>query len=454
MFRKRTILYFAPHQDDELLTMGLDICDSVAAGHEVHVVLCSDGSASGVRKRLNNGKKCGLHEEKHTFDVSVEDFVAARDREFTESCLALGVPKGNIHIAAKRGKDGALTVKLVESIMKEYLQKYGENALVGTISPKNGDAQHKDHKTVGRAAEGLFKKGQIRQLRLFVEPYHYADIAEHPRAIPVVPSGTRVTDRLWNRMEQAIAAYSLWNPDDGRYAVGAHSVKREFEQLKQEKTCIYFEKKQEKDMTRLDRIRHRNKVWQKLQRQRMLYYSIDSGETEAPVLDDLQLISVYPGDTAAYEAYCGEKGIACTEKNLKRIQDGSYFYALALQDGTVVSTGWLAYQHAFYISEQDYSFDMSPSKVGLLYNFNTDPAHRGKGYYPLLLQAILCDAKAPERFIIYTSPDNHASARGICKAGFREDGVFAGAEVKRYLRSLGYTNLQQKYRCYGLIKKD
>ena len=26
--KKKTVIYFAPHQDDELLTMGLDICAS------------------------------------------------------------------------------------------------------------------------------------------------------------------------------------------------------------------------------------------------------------------------------------------------------------------------------------------------------------------------------------------------------------------------------------------
>ena len=39
MFQKqKTMLYFAPHQDDELLTMGIDICNSVFKKWDVHVI--------------------------------------------------------------------------------------------------------------------------------------------------------------------------------------------------------------------------------------------------------------------------------------------------------------------------------------------------------------------------------------------------------------------------------
>ena len=55
------IIYFAPHQDDELLSMGVDICNSIKKGKDVHVVLCTDGSSSGVKNILKNGKTCKKH---------------------------------------------------------------------------------------------------------------------------------------------------------------------------------------------------------------------------------------------------------------------------------------------------------------------------------------------------------------------------------------------------------
>ncbi len=453
MSRKRTILYFSPHQDDELLTMGVDIASSVQAGHNVHVILCTDGSASGVRKRLNNGKGCSLHSGKHTYEVSVKEFISARDTEFLESCRALGVPQEHIHISPRRLPDGKLTAARVEEIMKQSLTEYGEDALVCTISPKNGDAQHKDHKAVGQAAERLLKKGVIRELRLFVEPYHYDDIAEAPRAIPVKPTVKKASGTVQRKVSQAIEAYSRWEPEANRYAVGAHSVKKDFERLQQEMSCIYFTKKQDKDMSRIDRILWRHKKWQKLQAQRMLFYSQPRSEVERPNIGDLQVISVQPGDVAGYEAYCLAHDQACKPKLRKRIEDGSSFWALALSDGTVVSTGWLAYQHRFYISETDWEFDMASSKVGLLYHFATDPAHRGNGYYGILLRCMMHDAVGAEAYMIYTSPDNHASAKGIGKAGFHHDGTFSGSGVKGYLKGLGYRDLRQKYRLFGL-KQD
>ena len=42
-------LFFAAHQDDELLQMGSQVRADVEAGHQVVVVNCSDGSASVAR---------------------------------------------------------------------------------------------------------------------------------------------------------------------------------------------------------------------------------------------------------------------------------------------------------------------------------------------------------------------------------------------------------------------
>ena len=153
--RSNIIIYFAPHQDDELLSMGVDICHSLKKGMDVHVVLCTDGSGSSVKNALNNGKKCAKHDGEHIYDLSIQQFIKARDEEFVGSCLALGVKKENIHIPQKRGKDGALAQVTAENIIKEYISVYGEDATVCTISQNNGAKQHRDHKTLGRMAENM-----------------------------------------------------------------------------------------------------------------------------------------------------------------------------------------------------------------------------------------------------------------------------------------------------------
>lgn len=204
MFLKRkTMLYFCPHQDDELLSMGIDIRSSILKKHDVHVVLCTDGSKSIVRKTLNNGKLCSKHEGSHTYNLSVEEFIRARDQEFMGSCTALGVKPANIHIPENRDIDGSLSVKNAEDIIKHFLSVYGEDAIVCTISPTNGPAQHRDHKALGKAADNLLNRGILKEVRFFVEPYHFAQIAENPRLIPVDPTIRKASPRIQDAIKKA-----------------------------------------------------------------------------------------------------------------------------------------------------------------------------------------------------------------------------------------------------------
>lgn len=214
---RKTVLYFAPHQDDELLSMGADICASVANGKDVHVVLCSDGSMSGVLKQLNNQKNCSLHKEKHTYNLSKKDFVAARDAEFKQSCVVLGVKSENIHILPNRAVDGELSVSFAEHIIRQFLKKFGRYATVCTIYYDSGDKQHKDHKALGQAAENLWQKHLVRKVRFFVEPYHLNVNQTEFKRIKAAPNAE-------HKIKQAVAAYCLWKPEAGRYAIGKHSV--------------------------------------------------------------------------------------------------------------------------------------------------------------------------------------------------------------------------------------
>ena len=83
-------VFFSPHQDDELLTLGVYARKKMREGEDVYVVLCVDGSRSGVRKVLHNGKECKKCSGPHEHDLSVGEFVAARDREFASSSEARG----------------------------------------------------------------------------------------------------------------------------------------------------------------------------------------------------------------------------------------------------------------------------------------------------------------------------------------------------------------------------
>ena len=91
-------------------------------------------------------------------------------------------------------------------------------------------------------------------------------------------------------------------------------------------------------------------------------------------------------------------------------------------------------------------------RIESLFDFNTKAEYRGNGYYGLLLRAIVHDSEGPVRYIIYTSPDNAASSRGILKAGFQFDGVNSASDssMKPYLRKEGFTSITRKYQLWGL----
>ena len=448
--RKKTMLYFAAHQDDELLSMGIDICRSLQRGDEVHVILCSDGSRSYVKTLLGNQKPCKKHEGIHCYHLSTEEFVAARDREFRDSCRCLGVPENNIHIPQARAVDGSVGVKFAENLMREYLEKICSDAVICTISPNNGPSQHKDHKAVGNAAGNLLKAGAVRQIRYFIEPYHYAEIAENPRLIPVAPRILTAQKEVANRIRKAICAYSLWAPEQQRYAVGYHSVTTQFDDFLKDLTCRYFDKWDPKRQTRMKSLEEQHRRWLKLRNQKQLYYSIEN--CSPPELGEMKLVEIAANQLEPYRHFCENHGIAVTEKNLQRLRDGSSFWCLVSPEDVMVSSGWLAWKQELYVSETDFGFSTKASEAGVLYNFNTHPDHRGQGLYGLLLRGIICQSTEPKEFIIYTAPDNNASSRGILKADFRFDGALSAADgsLKRYFQQHGFTKIYRKNRLFGL----
>ena len=218
----QTILVFSPHQDDETLTMGSFVAQSVSKGCEVHEILCTDGSASWVRNELANGAGCDFHNGLHLFDLSVPEFVKARDAEFEAGCEVVGVSPANVNIDADRAVDGELTLSQARGYILKYLDMYPD-AAVCTISPLVGPSQHVDHRVLGQAALDLYREGYIKELRLFVEPYNISEFVESNPDLSLFRPSTLSPDCLV-KLRGAIDSYSDWEPTLGKYAIGYHSV--------------------------------------------------------------------------------------------------------------------------------------------------------------------------------------------------------------------------------------
>ena len=90
---------------------------------------------------------------------------------------------------------------------------------------------------------------------------------------------------------------------------------------------------------------------------------------------------------------------------------------VAYLGGEATAFGWVATRVAT-IGELYATFEI-PEGERYLWNFVTLRAHRGKGIYPRLVDAILrAESREADRFWIAYAPENHALGAGIRKAGF------------------------------------
>lgn len=234
-----TVLYFVPHQDDEVLSMGVSIAQHVSSGEDVKVICCTDGSGSFVRTLLNDGGSCTKNINKtadnHNVDLSSGSsggFVSARDREFKNACMKLGVKSSNIIIADQRMKDGYAkehysgAVKQLEDIISRYITS---SAKVKCITPYGGDIQHLDHRALGDAVKIACEEVGVTDLRFYVEP----SILSHYNG----------PNKYWKEQEEknsdngkkvieAAKEYGNWRPGSPEYlyAIGWHSVYETFQE--------------------------------------------------------------------------------------------------------------------------------------------------------------------------------------------------------------------------------
>lgn len=219
-------LFFTPHQDDETLSMGSAIIEHVEKS-DTHVILCTDGSKSIIRKVLDDGGLCSYHiKDVHKYSLSESEFSKDRDEEFKDSCEAMGVKESNIHIEDNRAHDGELNKEKAREIILKYLKEYPD-AKVKTVTPFKASGIHEDHRALGEAALELYKEGKIKDLRFYVEPYDYNDFKEVNPNVEV----WEVLPSQEEKLLSAMNAYKKWNPESGHYAIGYHSVKSHFDEL-------------------------------------------------------------------------------------------------------------------------------------------------------------------------------------------------------------------------------
>lgn len=229
-------LFFVAHQDDELLTFGGPIIQSLDAGCETYVICCSRGERSVIRQRLNNGKGCPWHEDTHSYKLTERGFTLSRDAEFIDSCLALGVPRRGIVFLHDRFSDGRLTPWGAMAVMEQYLVDY-PGATLCTHSPLGGASQHRDHQALGIAAL-MVRRAQGTGVRFYVDPYYVQELEQEDDGTSVMAEDVTGNPQALERLGAAAQSYKTWDPARSRYAIGYHSVPSYYAALEQH-PCYY-----------------------------------------------------------------------------------------------------------------------------------------------------------------------------------------------------------------------
>ena len=140
-----TSIYYSPHADDEVLSMGPSILHNLELNKEVIVVLLSKGLAASNTFTLVNNKL----EKEGYLAITLDEFGEARVVEFRNSVAALGVKNDNVYVYEL--EDGKFTSNDVAPIILEFEEKYS-NALHNVMSY---DDSHSDHAASGKALHSL-----------------------------------------------------------------------------------------------------------------------------------------------------------------------------------------------------------------------------------------------------------------------------------------------------------
>jgi LmbE family N-acetylglucosaminyl deacetylase len=241
---QNTVIYFVPHADDEVLSFSVPILNDIRAGKKVYMVLMSPGEDSGAREVVNGqydvestgshppGKLlyCKWHKKYHQplkekyrdGHLTKAQFGLARIQEFYKSGAKLGIPKSQMLV--KFLPNGKFNYHAVKLIILTYAKLFP-------------DAQFKsfssvdvmvDHAMVGKVLNDLYNERQIKK------PQKIVSIATDRVKNKKVPGYKQYLSHAADKKKILNAVnhvYKGWNPQNGTYGMGYHSVSSQFNMM-------------------------------------------------------------------------------------------------------------------------------------------------------------------------------------------------------------------------------
>lgn len=245
-----TVILYAPHPDDEVLSMGLAMVHYLAAGWDVHLVSMTRGEAGGPIGSFNGNNACNWANHPWTHNPTQEGYQpitpttlgAARLLESRSALGAAGTVTPNSGVAATGrvyhhegglpdgfGTTSPTAVADAQAVIAGFAAQI-PGAHHRTMSPTD---DHPDHAACGQALRNLKNAdpADIGDAMFFVSRLYW-DYSKNPDVLAENPSWFPTTSRksefdtiLRNRV---VPCFSAWNPAEGSYAVGYHQVAGQF----------------------------------------------------------------------------------------------------------------------------------------------------------------------------------------------------------------------------------
>lgn len=202
---KETVIFYSPHADDEVLSMGASIIQAVEKDKNVIVILLSKGLATQAFYKVNNK----LKQEGKTALV-LDEFGDARVNEFKASVKAMGIEDDNILVYNL--PDGHFTIDIVKPILLKMEEKYpGAEHHVMTFKDP-----HPDHKATGDALRSLIEEQKINNGYFHIPIQEFDSIS--------FTGKDELKKHQISVYKRALDIYGQWSPEEGKYAIGQTSV--------------------------------------------------------------------------------------------------------------------------------------------------------------------------------------------------------------------------------------
>ena len=249
------IIYLVPHADDETLTYGIDILNSIRAGRQVQLVLLSESVFSTAFDMINGRNYKGERVYDRVFDrfhnpikenyqngyLTRAVFGAARLKEFEQASLELGVKTSNI--AFINGLNAGDTSILIQKFLNAF-----PHAEFRTMAKEDSQPAHV---LLGKVLQSfvdrhLMQPSQVRYIvSVYTDRFDKTLRERFGNQAYLSFKKKERTEYLTNpidkkHLQTAINIYKKWDPANGWYAIGYHSVPEQFRSLEKEMYTRYY----------------------------------------------------------------------------------------------------------------------------------------------------------------------------------------------------------------------